>query len=222
MKSQISTQSFLEFEDIKEGVLILKDGSLRLILMISSLNFELKSETDRESIIYQFQNFLNSLDFPIQIIVQSRKLNIQAYIDFLKELEANQIDPLLKKQTSNYISFIESLIKKGSVMSKNFFLVIPFAKIELFGKEKYEESKEDSKTIKKIPEETFQEMKIQILQRAEFVALALRRIGLLAIPLTTEELIDLFWAWHHPREAEVGYFPKISPELLKHQDISNK
>lgn len=210
---QKSTQEFLEIEQIREGVIILKNKTLRGVLMVSSLNFALKSDDEQKAIIYQFQNFLNSLDFSCQIVVQSRRLNITGYIEKLKELEKKQENELLKIQTKGYREFIESLIKQGVIMTKNFFMVVPFNLSEV-------QRDESKKMLKKpiiptLTEEMFQRCKTQLWQRLEFLVLGLRRSGLSAIPLTTPELIDLFWSLHHPKEAEEGYYPEIPPELSK-------
>ena len=125
-----STQQFLEISQIKEGVIVLKNHALRGVLMVSSLNFALKSEEEQNAIIYQFQSFLNSLDFSLQIVVQSRKLNITGYLDKIKELEKKQKNELLKVQTTDYRNFIKELIKGGSIMAKSFFIVVPFTLFE--------------------------------------------------------------------------------------------
>jgi hypothetical protein len=208
------SQQFLEIEQIREGVVILKDKSLRGILMVSSLNFALKSEEEQEAIIYGFRDFLNSLDFPIQILVQSRRLNITGYLDKLKELEEKQENELLKIQTRGYREFIAELIKEGAIMTKNFYLIIPFYPGPLAGSVFGESEK---KTAKEKPisltEEAFQRYKTQLWQRMEFVAGGLKRCGLQAMPLITNELIELFWSFYHPKEAEFGYYPEIPPEL---------
>jgi len=206
---QAPTQQFLEIDEIKEGVVVLRNKSLRGVLMVSSQNFALKSDEEQQATIYQFQSFLNSLDFPLQIVVQSRVLNITGYLDKLKELENTQENELLKIQTAEYQKFISQLITGSSIMAKNFFVVVPFTLVEVpgvtktFGREKKEQ-----------PTETFfQRAKSQLWQRMEFVALGLRRCGLQSIPLNPPELIELFWSLHHPDEAEVGYYPEIPPEL---------
>ena len=200
--AESSTQQFLEFEEIKEGVLVLKNRQVRGVLMVSSQNFALKSEEEQQAIIFQFQSFLNSLDFPLQISIQSRRLNITGYLDFLKELETNQQNELLKKQTEDYRLFVERLITGGSIMAKNFLAVVPFSFFEVQdgGKPKFTGS---------LSEEEFQRMKNQLWQRMEYVALGLRRAGLQVVPLNTEELIELLWSYHHPEESEVGYYPEI-------------
>ncbi|MBU0476593.1 hypothetical protein KKB68_01100 [Patescibacteria group bacterium] len=211
--SKTSTQDFLEIEQIREGVVVLKSKALRGVLMVSSLNFALKSEDEQNATIYQFQNFLNSLDFFCQIVVQSRKLNITGYLEKIKELEGKQKNDLLKIQTAGYHDFIKELVGTGVIMTKTFFVIVPFTLLE---------AKEDSSKRKlfrtpKIPtlnEEDFQRCKNQLWQRLEFVALGLKRCSLRAIPLTTPELIELFWSLHHPKEAEVGYYPELPPELI--------
>ncbi|MBI2038528.1 MAG: hypothetical protein HYT19_01220 [Candidatus Nealsonbacteria bacterium] len=202
--ANVATQSFLEIDQIKEGVLVMKNKSLRGVIMASSLNFALKSEDEQNAIIYQFQSFLNSLDFSIEIVVQSRRLNITGYLEKLKDLEAKQTVELLKIQTGEYRKFIEELIAGGSIMAKNFFVVVPFTAIEIPGFRHSQDS-----------EEQFQRAKSQLWQRLEFITMGLRRYGLQCSTLGTEELINFFWAVYHPSEAEVGYYPEIPPELIK-------
>jgi type IV secretory pathway VirB4 component len=203
----LTTQQFLEIEDIREGVLILKDKSLRGILVVSSLNFELKSEEEQNAIIYQFQNFLNSLDFPIQIYIQSRRINLTGYLEKLRELERIQKDELLKIQTRAYIEFISNLVGEGtSIMRKGFYLIVPYYPVLIPGKKRKESF---------LNEEIFERSKIQLFERMEFVAHGLRGCGLFCSPLNTPELIEFFWSIYHPEESEVGYFPEVPPELIK-------
>lgn len=200
-----ATQQFLEIDQIREGIIVLKNKALRGVIMASSLNFALKSEDEQNAIIYQFQNFLNSLDFSVEVVVQSRKLNITGYLEKLKELESQQENELLQIQTADYRKFIQELIAGGAIMSKNFFVVIPFTLIEIPG---------IKKTSLAFSEEQFQRAKAQLWQRMEFVALGLRRCGLQCVLLNTSELIELFWSLYHPEEAEVGYYPEIPSELI--------
>jgi len=209
-----TTQQFLEIEQIREGVMILRNKALRGVIMVSSLNFALKSEEEQNAIIYQFQNFLNSLDFSIEIVVQSRRLNITGYLDKLKGLEKAQENELLKIQTAEYQKFIQDLIAGGAIMSKNFFVVVPFALIEIPGM-KAARGVLGKQPAAILSEEQFQRAKSQLWQRMEFVALGLRRCGLQCIPLNTSELIELFWSLYHPEEAEVGYYPEIPSELIR-------
>lgn len=217
-----STQKFLEVQEIREGVLILKDHSIRGVLMVSSMNFALKNDEEQQAIIAQFQSFLNSLDFSLQIVNQSRKLNITGYFDLLKDLEAKQQNELLKRQTANYREFVEELVKGGTIMAKNFYVVVPFALIEAVSDAKQKGLlKRRPKILGKLTDEEFSRMKAQIWQRMEFVALGLKRTGLNVVPLNSEELIELLWSWYHPAAAEVGYYPQVLPELLKKPETRN-
>ncbi|PIZ89151.1 MAG: hypothetical protein COX90_00830 [Candidatus Nealsonbacteria bacterium CG_4_10_14_0_2_um_filter_38_17] len=209
-----STQRFLEIDQIREGVIVLRNKALRGLLMVSSVNFALKSDEEQSAIVYQFQNFLNSLDFSCQIVIQSRRLNITGYLEKLKELETNQENELLRMQTGEYYNFIKSLVEAGTIMIKTFYVVIPFTMGEAEGFTGPSRSLIKKPEISTLSEEMFQRCKSQIWQRMEFVALGLRRCGLRAIPLTTPELIELFWSIHHPQEAEVGYYPEIPPEII--------
>ena len=210
-----STQQFLEVEQIREGVVVLKNKSIRGVVMVSSLNFALKSDEEQTAIIYQFQNFLNSLDFPLEIIVQSRILNITGYLDKLKQLEKAQENELLKVQTAEYQKFIKDLIAGGQILSKNFFVVVPFTLIEIPGFKSAKGLFGKPKAVQAPSENQFQRAKSQLWQRIEFVASGLRRCGLTAAPLNTEEIIELFWSLFHPKQAEVGYYPEIPPELIQ-------
>ncbi|HHE67518.1 MAG TPA: hypothetical protein ENL33_00430 [Candidatus Parcubacteria bacterium] len=203
-----STQEFLEIKQIRNGVIVLKNNALRAVLMVSSLNFALKTAEEQEAILYQFQNFLNSLDFTCQIVASSRRLNITGYLDKLKELEEKEENELLKLQIKEYHSFIEGLMTGGNVVQKNFYVVVPFTIFEQKGP-----NKRKLRVFSELTEKDFQRAKSQLIQRVEFVALGLKRCGLQAIPLTTSELIELFWSLYHPLEAERGYYPEIPPEL---------
>ncbi|MBI2577616.1 MAG: hypothetical protein HYV77_02095 [Candidatus Wildermuthbacteria bacterium] len=213
--AETPTQQFLPVSEIKQGVLILRDRGIRGVLMVSSQNFALKSQEEQDATIYQFQNFLNSLDFPLQITMQSRRLNITGYLDYIKNLEAQQTSTLLQKQTEDYRKFISQLISSGSILAKSFFVVVPFSGLEVISTgSKQSLLKRGTQGLGKISDEQFERMRSQLWQRMEYVALGLRRAGLHAVPLNTEELIELLWSWHHPQEAEVGYFPSIPPELI--------
>ena len=207
-----TTQEFLELDEIREGMVVLKNRTVRGVMLVSSQNFALKSDEEQDAVIAQFQSFLNSLDFSVQIVVQSRKLNLTGYLDQLKELEVNQKNDLLKALTQDYHAFVERLIAGSSIMTKNFFVVVPFSLLETVS---LDERRHIPKITGGLSDDDLQRMKTQLWQRMEFVALGLRRMGLKVAPLNSEELIELFWSWHHPKESEVGYYPEIPPEIIK-------
>jgi hypothetical protein len=189
--------------------------------MVSSTNFALKSDEDQSAIIYAFQSFLNSLDFSCQIIVQSRKINITSYLDSLKGLQQRQTNELLKIQTASYSQFIKELVRGDAVMTKHFYVVVPYALTAILGAGAITKQFSFSNLFgsgskpQKIKDEDFEKYKNQLCQRMEFLAIGLKRCGLDSIPMTTPELIELLWSIHHPDEAEIGYSPEILPELLK-------
>jgi type IV secretory pathway VirB4 component len=214
-----STQQFIELYAIKEGVVILKNKSLRGIMMVSSINFALKSDEEQTAITYQFQNFLNSLDFSLQIFIQSRRLNMTGYLDKIKEIEQRQTNDLLRTQTAEYRKFIGEIISSGSIMNKSFYVVVPFQIVTVGGmtgqNAKNKARQTSAQAIKLDDAEQFKHAKSQLWQRMEFVALGLRRCGLQCVPLNSLELIEFFWGLHHPTESENGYYPQIPPELVQ-------
>lgn len=206
--AQTPTQQFLEIDQIREGVVLLKNKSLRGIIMVSSLNFALKSSEEQEATIFQFQNFLNSLDFSLEITVQSRVLNITGYIEKLSDIAKKQTNELLKIQTIEYQKFIKELIAGGQILAKNFFVVVPFTILSIPGIKR-------KKNDPELDEGHFQRAKSQLWQRMEFVVMGLKRCGLQCTSLNSSELIELFWSLYHPEESEIGYYPEIPPEIIK-------
>src|SRR3990170_7480717 len=121
-----SAQEFVPIQEIREGIAVLKNGALRMVLMASSLNFALKSVEEQEATIFQYQNFLNSVDFSVQFFIQSRKLNITPYLDTLREAASAQPNELLKIQTNEYVEFVKNFVSSSNIVAKNFYVVVPF------------------------------------------------------------------------------------------------
>lgn len=194
----LSTQSFIPIREIKKKIVILKNGEWRAILMASSINFGLLSPEEQDAIIYQYQNFLNSLDFPIQILVQSRRLNIAGYLKQIEEQEEKQQSELLRIQASEYREFIKSLSQMINLMTKSFYVVIPFYPL-VIGK-------------RDLSKEEFTRYKGQIEQRIEYVMAGLRRAGVHSVQLKSEEILELLWGFYNPAELEKGKvvaFPEV-------------
>lgn len=196
-KQQASTQDFVPIRDIRDNVVILKNGQLCTILLASSVNFALKSMDEQRAILGQFQSFLNTIDFSIQFYIQSRRLNIQPYLDLLSEREPLQDNDLMRIQLREYMQFIKTFTTEVDVMAKNFFIVIPYTPTSidfssnigaLFGKKK-DITIEDSK---------FEENRLQLEQRASLVEQGLVRIGVRTIPLQNEELVELYYHLFNP------------------------
>lgn len=209
--AKIPSQQFIPIQQIREGVMIQKDRSLKGVILVSSLNFGLKSEDEQMAIIYQFQNFLNSLDFSCQIIVNSRKVNITGYIEKIREFEEKQQNKLMKIQTSEYRNFIEEIVSTGSIMTKKFYIVVPYFPMLEISKVS---SQSSVKTAGSLTEKKFQTGKYQLWQRMEYVSLGIRRCGLKSANLGSEELIELLWGLHHVNQAELGYYPDLPPEVI--------
>jgi hypothetical protein len=131
--SKSSTQEFVPIQEVRDGILLLKDGGMRAVVLASSLNFSLKSDDEKNAILFQFQDFLNSLDFSIEIVIQSRKLDIRPYIALLEEQHKKQLNSLMKIQTEEYIEFVRNFTENTNIMTKNFFIVIPMILPSLAG-----------------------------------------------------------------------------------------
>lgn len=195
-----STQSYLDIDQIREGIVILKDGSMRVIFSVNSINFELKSEMERDAIIYAYQNFLNSIDFPVQIIIQSRKLNLDEYLADLRKKAASNKNELLRAQTTEYADYVQKIITEANIMQKKFYISVPhfpagFKKLGSFAKLL-------SSNPGNIAVSDFESEKKYLIQKAETVASGLSSIGLYAIQLKTQEIIELFYGIYNPEQAQ--------------------
>lgn len=204
-KSTNATQEFVPIKEVRDGVILLKDGGMRAVLLCSSINFALKSEDERNAILLQFQDFLNSLDFSVEIVIQSRKLDIRPYIALLEEQEKKQTNELMRIQTKEYIQFIKSFTENTNIMTKNFFIVVAYEPAilgktsssisgKLFSKSK-EEKKENKET-------SFVESRTQLEERLSVVEQGLVRTGIRVIRLGTEEVVELFYKAFNPGETE--------------------
>ncbi len=195
-----STQIYLPIQEIKDGVIILKDGSLRVILMANAVNFELKSEDEQSAIEYSYQNFLNSLDFPIQILIRSKHLELDGYIKKIEELTKKQESELLQMQTLAYVDQIKSLLEYANIMDKEFYIVIPYypKAIEKSGfvKNLLQIIKPANQTV--VYKSDFEAEKAQLLQRADLCASELGTVGIRCISLNTQELVELYYSLYNP------------------------
>lgn len=200
-----ATQDFVPIKEVRDGVVLLKDNSMRAVLLASSLNFSLKSEDERKGILYQFQDFLNSLDFPIQIFIQSRKLDIRPYIALLESRYKEQMNDLMKIQTQEYIEFIKNFTESTNIMTKSFFVVVPYTPALIQGKGINPTSlfaKKDAEGEIKKKMENFEENRTQLEQRLAIVEQGLVRCGIRVAHLGTEEVVELFYKIFNPGETE--------------------
>jgi len=206
-KTSATTQDFVPIRDIKDGVVLLKSGQMCKVLLASSVNFALKASDEQQAILLQFQNFLNTLDFSLQIYVQSRRLNIEPYIAMLQEKENLQYNDLMRIQLREYMEFIRSFTSEVDVMSKNFFLIIPYTPPPLDFKNNL--GNFFSKGSKMLQNATFEEQRIQLEQRQSVVEQGLNRIGVRTIALGKDELVELFYHIYNPSDI-TGSAPIVS------------
>ncbi len=211
-----SVQLYLPIAQIRDDVVVLKDGQLRGVLIISSINFALKSEEEQEAIIQSYVGFLNSIDFSLQIVVNSRKLNIDGYLLKLEEQEKRLTNELLRHQIQEYRAYIHELISLGDIMAKRFFVVIPFMPGE--GHTKKHTSRGFFSQLKgvvsasssiKLKEEDFVAYREQLLKRVEYVRSGLLSMGLSAELLTTQSLIELFYSAYNPDISDVEKLSQV-------------
>lgn len=200
--SKNATQEFVPIDDVRDGIVLLKDGGMRGVLMASSINFSLKSDDERQAILLQFQDFLNSLDFSIQIVVQSRRLDIRPYVALLESRYKEQTNDLMKIQIEQYIAFIKSFTESTSIMTKSFFIVVPYEAAIISTKKGLFSGLTGSKETKEEKEEAFEEKRNQLEQRMGVVEQGLVRCGVRVAKLGTDEVVELFYKIFNPGETE--------------------
>jgi len=194
----------LDIAGVEDGIIILKDGSYRLVLDVTAVNFGLKSEREQNSIIFQFQGFLNSLHFPIEILVQSRKLDLTPYLTKLKKRANEQNAELLKLQTLDYVDFISELINMANIMKKRFYVVIGWENVELQKLSLVDKllNRGNSISLLKISQGDFKKHSDELRQKASVIASGLGSIGLHCQQLGSAELITLFYSFYNPGIAD--------------------
>ena len=194
-------QQFIPVQEVRDGIVVLKDGSLCMVVLVSSINLSLKSYDEQRATLMQFQNFLNTLDFPIEIVIQSRKYDIRPYILTLENRLKEQSEALLQVQTREYIQFIESFTDQVNIMRKSFFVSIPYIPPILSQQKGL--NKIFSMLRKTTPVDTissFEEQRSQLEERVSVVEQGLSRVGLRVAQLGTEEVIELLYKTFNPGE----------------------
>lgn len=192
-----STQEFLEVEDIKDDLIILRDGSCSLILQVSAINFGLLSEEEQEAIISAYASLLNSLSFPLQIVIISKRKDISSYLESLKRAEDKTTEGHIREQIQKYRDFIEQTVRKSNVLDKEFYLVIPFSSLEL-GPSGAAKALVKRKGLPFPKEHILERAKTTLLPKREYLTHQLNRLGLKATQLGTEALIKLFYELYNP------------------------
>jgi len=205
-----ATQDFVSIRDIRDNVVIQKNGQMCMLLLASSINFALKSLDEQQAILMQFQNFLNTLDFTLQIYVQSRRLNIEPYLELLAGLETKQDNDLMRIQLREYIEFINTFTKDIDVMSKSFFVVVPYTPAALNITKGITSMFSPGQKTSHLPDtDRFEEHRIQLEQRVGVVTEGLARVGVRTITLQKDDLVELFYHLYNPGDL-TGNAPLIS------------
>lgn len=199
-----ATQEFVPIKEVRDGVVVLKDGSLRVLLMASSINLALKSQDEQQAIIAQFQNFLNSLEFTVEFFVESRDLDIRPYIALLEERYAQELDDLMRIQIREYIAFIKDFTERANIMTKNFFIVVPYdpALISRGGGVLGSILPGSAAKAGAVSDDQFEQYRTQLEQRTAVIEQGLVRTGVRVAKLGTEEVIELFYKLFNPGELE--------------------
>lgn len=217
MFNSTSTEQFVSIDTIKDDCVILKDGSSRAVIMVAGINFDLKSAEEQDLILGSFQGLLNRLDFSVQFAIHSRKLNIDEYVRMLEKREEEEKNALLRNQIKEYRTFIKTLVSVTNVMSKRFYVVVPYSSAPIdaggplsgilsslpFGNKNKPQTKEEDLEVRKM----------QLSHRVSSVLSALRGIGVRGIRLNTDELLELYYNLYNPEKKE-----KKSPAILRPEE----
>jgi hypothetical protein len=199
-KVSASTQQFLNIAEIKDNTVIMRDGTLRSVILASSINFALKSEDEQNAIIAAYVGFLNNLEFPLQIVIESRELDIDNYINNLKQKEKEQTNELLKIQTVEYIQYVSELISIGKIMNKRFYVVVPYNPLSDRRKNFFTNFIEILKPVSlvQMKEKIFTRRRLELSKRVDGIISGLASMGISAVELDTQSLIELFYNIYNP------------------------
>lgn len=216
-KATPSTQQYLDIQEIRDDAVILKNGGLVAVLLVSSINFSLKSEEEQEAVIGAYVSFLNTIDFPLQVVIQSRRLDIDGYMETLKVVEKQQTNELLKMQTEQYRRYIGELVQMNDIMAKRFYIVVPYsAKVDRPGKffSRLFDVFSPSESIH-LKQQQFEKYRAELFKRVDNTMNALSSAGLQSQPLRTQELIELYYNSYNPetsRQEKMDDVRKLSLE----------
>ncbi|MBI4991173.1 hypothetical protein HZB96_03720 [Candidatus Gottesmanbacteria bacterium] len=211
-----TTQSFIDIEDVVDDIIILRDGSAVLIIETTAVNFGLLAEEEQDSLIYAYASLLNSLSFPLQIVIMSKRMDISSYIEMVEQQETKQVNSVIKERLRRYKEFILSVVKENRVLEKKFYLVIPFSALELGLKSAF------GAKSKKLPfpkDYIVSRAKTSLFPKRDHLLRQLGRIGLKGKQLTTQEIVELFYNIYNPtltgeRLGEVAGYTKPFVEGL--------
>jgi hypothetical protein len=197
-KATPASQDFVSIRDIREGVVMLKGGQICSVLLASSINFALKSQDEQRAILLQFQNFLNTLDFSIQIYIQSRRMNIEPYLELLRTREGSQDNDLMRVQLREYMEFVKTFTTEVDVMTKSFFVIVPYTAAPLNLSKNLGSILSQGRGAATTSETRFEEQRISLEQRVAIVKQGLDQIGVRTIALGNDELVEFYYHIYNP------------------------
>lgn len=201
-KKRSSTQAYLDIAAIKDGIVVLENGGLRAVLLVTSVNFALKSPEEQEDIVLRYQGFLNSLHTPIQIVMQSRKLDLTDYLTKLRANAESQSNDAIRSQTVSYVAFMERLISVANIMDKRFYVIVPLDPDNLRARGFIDRLLHPAKQITvTMTEQQFENYKTQLSERVNLIASGLGAMGLRSTQLSTQQLIELYYSTYNPEAA---------------------
>lgn len=192
------SQKFVPVRDIRDNVVVLKNGQMNMVLLATSINFALKSTDEQTAILRQFQSFLNTIDFSMQIYVQSRRLDINPYIEQLAAREGDQYNDLMRIQLREYMNFVQTFVKEVDIMSKNFFVVVPYTPVNTNIKSNLSSILAGKTPEVTIDESSFVEHRTQLEQRVSVVEQGLNRMGVRTVALNDEALVEMYYHIFNP------------------------
>lgn len=225
-----STQNTLQIAEIRDGIVIMNDGTFRSVVMVKSINFDLMSTSEQEAVEYAYQGFLNSLYFPVQIFIRSQKVDIAPYIDRLDRIRTQHDNMLLALLMEDYINYIDVLAQSTNIMDKKFYIVVPYASTPT-GQKQLETnknfftgltellSKKEQRVT--ISERELDKAKTELRNRVQYVMGGLQQCGIKSLPLDTEELIELYYDTYNPTTAarqHIRNFENLTADVIQKGD----
>ncbi len=208
---QLSTQTHLQFSEIKDGVVVMRDGSLRMVILCSPTNFDLKSPAEKDAVEFAFQGFLNGLHFPIQIVIQSRRIDLDGYLEKLDKIQSDQANPLLASLMEDYIFNIRGLLEEVNIMEKRFYVVVPYY-VAGVSRENILTKLKSVFSNDEVTQTTteYEKRKNELVQRANLVAQGLAQVGVRSVILNTQEVIELFYNSYNIDESQTQSLADVS------------
>ena len=209
-----ATQKYVAISEIRDNVVVLNDGSIRQVVKVKPVSIELRSQKEQDTVIYQFRSFLNALKFPIQITIQSRRVDLSRYIAKLQAIGADEQNELIKVQITDYIDFIERLSSEVNIMDRSYYVIVPHNKnlgvstTKRTWMDKILGGKKSKETVYSVEE--FEELKVQLEEKTQIVTGRLETLGIQARPLESAELVELYYNVYNPEVSTTQHIEDVA------------